>query len=133
MGKIAGSRSIVLVEDEPSVQKLIHDVLKSAGYNPIPFANAEQVIPWIDSNPEKVDLLITDIKMPGMSGKELADRLCRSHPKLMVLFISGYSEYDQKDLNSCANPDGHFLEKPFLPSELVRRVNAIFAKGEFHG
>ena len=49
-------------------------------------------------------------------------KLCRSHPGTTVLFVSGYSEYEEKDLNSCANPVGFYLAKPFLPSQLIRMV-----------
>lgn len=123
MGNTDRVRNIVVVEDESSVRRLILDILKPEGYRLLPFPDAQEALQWIDGTQEEIDLVITDIKMPGMSGKDLADRLCRSHPGTTVLFISGYSEYEQKDLNSCANPGGFYLAKPFLPSQLIRMVS----------
>jgi DNA-binding NtrC family response regulator len=125
MGDTDKQRNIMVVEDDGSILKLITEVLKCEGYRLFPFPEPGKAVQWIGTAPEAIDLVITDIKMPGMSGKDLADRLCQSHPGIKILFISGYSEYNWKDLNSCAKPDGYYLRKPFGPSQVIRTVKEI--------
>jgi FixJ family two-component response regulator len=118
------STSIVVVEDDASIRKLILDILKMSGYAVMPFSNAEDGLDWIRAHPS-LGLLITDIKMPGMSGKDLADALCDFLPDIKVLFISGFTSYSGEELSSSPRYEGHFLGKPFKPMELLSQVEAL--------
>jgi two-component system cell cycle sensor histidine kinase/response regulator CckA len=112
-----GSETILLVEDERAVRELVQRVLESAGYRVLPMSlpsEAELLL----ARGQHVDLLLTDVVMPEMSGYELATRVCGSRPELRTLFISGYSHPAAK----VAPIGGELLKKPFAPDELASAV-----------
>jgi two-component system cell cycle sensor histidine kinase/response regulator CckA len=112
-----GSETILLVEDERAVRELVQRVLESAGYRVLPMSlpsEAELLL----ARGQHVDLLLTDVVMPEMSGYELAARVCSSRPELRTLFISGYSHPAAK----AAPIGGELLKKPFAPDELASAV-----------
>lgn len=112
-----GSETILLVEDERAVRELVQRVLESAGYRVLPMSlpsEAELLL----ARGQHVDLLLTDVVMPEMSGYELAARVCGSRPDLRTLFISGYSHPAAK----AAPIGGELLKKPFAPDELASAV-----------
>ncbi len=76
--------------------------------------------------PERIDLLITDVVMPGMSGPELAEQLTAARPNLLVLFLSGYTEHPLIQSGKLGE-NTRFLPKPFLPSLLIRRVDDLLS------
>jgi len=119
------ARLVVLVEDEESVRKYIWHLLTSQGYFVTSFSNASDALKWVVSIECKVPLMITDIRLPGMSGKELADEVCRLKPDTKILFITASSPYSLEELNPCSNQDGKLLGKPFSAPELLERVNKI--------
>jgi two-component system cell cycle sensor histidine kinase/response regulator CckA len=118
-------RLVVLVEDEESVRKYIRHLLTSQGYFVTSFSKASDALKWVLSIECRVPLMITDIRLTGMTGKELADEVCRLKPDTKVLFISASSPYSLEELNPCSNQDGKLLSKPFSPPELLERVNQI--------
>ena len=122
---MSSSIFIVVVEDDDSIRKLVFDILHMSGYSAIPFSNGEEALQWMRAHPSPIDLLITDIKMPGMSGKELADQICHHRPGIKILFISGFTSFTREELNACSNFEGHFLGKPFKPAELRSQVEKI--------
>jgi signal transduction histidine kinase/ActR/RegA family two-component response regulator len=112
-----GSQTILLVEDERAVRELVQRVLESAGYRVLPTSlpsEAELLL----AGGQHVDLLLTDVVMPEMSGYELAARVCGSRPELRTLFISGYSHPAAK----AAPIGGELLKKPFAPDDLASAV-----------
>jgi len=112
-----GSETILLVEDERAVRELVQRVLESAGYRVLPMSlpsEAELLL----ARGQHVDLLLTDVVMPEMSGYELAARVCDRRPELRTLFISGYSHPAAK----AAPIGGELLKKPFAPAELANAV-----------
>ena len=87
-----GSETVLLVEDEESVRQLVRETLQSKGYKILEAAHADAALQIASSYAEKIDMLITDVVMPGMSGRELSARLCASYPHTKVLYLSGYTE-----------------------------------------
>jgi two-component system cell cycle sensor histidine kinase/response regulator CckA len=112
---------VLLVEDEDAVRKLARYVLEDHGYTVIEAVDAETALALLSGDPQ-LDLLVTDLVMPGMSGRDLALRVRATNPQIGVVFMSGYAP----DTNRLAEiPDSHFLPKPFTPTELIRAVGAV--------
>jgi CheY-like chemotaxis protein len=122
----SGKGTILLVEDQESVRGLVARVLLSAGYHVIEASSASEVLDLPDSQLRSIDLLITDVVMPGMSGRELAARLTARREDLRVLFISGYAPDAIEDEGS-PDPRAAFLQKPFSPAQVTARVNEILS------
>jgi DNA-binding response OmpR family regulator len=116
---------IAVVEDEQPIRALLLRILSMEGYRVEAFASARDALAWFEGDIGALDLLITDVCMPGMSGKELADEICKRRSDAKILFISGYSPYTEEDMNACGNREERLLRKPFGPGELVERVKSI--------
>ncbi|MDQ3725015.1 MAG: response regulator [Actinomycetota bacterium] len=117
---------VLVVEDEPAVRRLTVRILSGEGYEVIEAAEPYEALALCED--EDVDLLLTDLIMPGMSGKELADRLTASKPELRVLFMSGYTG-DVITRQGMLSEDVLVLEKPFSSASLLRRVRASLDEG----
>lgn len=124
---MAGTATILLTEDEESVRKLIQTFLDGQGYTVLVAEDAMSAINIVRDYPEPIDMLITDLKMPGMSGKELANRLCEIKPEIKILYISGYAEVEIEELTGCGSKEIHFLSKPFTSSELRLKVQTVLS------
>jgi CheY-like chemotaxis protein len=116
-----GTETILLVEDEDAVRRLVHDVLSQHGYVVLQASHPEEALEHSQRHTGRIDLLLTDIVMPGMSGRELADRLAPARSDMKVLFISGYTE--DAALVNC--PQAALLKKPFTPAALADKVRTI--------
>ena len=121
--KSAGTATILLVEDETPLRKLISQVLKSAGHAVLEAASGDEALALQAHHPEPIDLLLTDVIMPGMSGPELVAKLRSRRPRMAILFMSGYDNelVDKKSLENSAS----FLPKPFSPRTLLNRIAAL--------
>ena len=117
-----GSETILVVEDQDDVRKLIVQILRAHGYRVLEAADGYQALDEAAHHPEVLDLMIADVVMPGMPGPELARRLVSVHPGTRVLFTSGYSE-TRKGLESSVP----YLAKPFTPAGLVGKVREVLA------
>jgi CheY-like chemotaxis protein len=118
---IGGVETILLVEDEESVRNLARRVLAAEGYTVVIAGNAVEAVAALERFSGTIHLLVTDLVMPGMGGRELAQHLTRVRPSLRVLYISGYSnDAVAKEL---------MLQKPFTPDELARRVRDVLDGG----
>jgi CheY-like chemotaxis protein len=115
------ARTIVVVEDQDDVRSLITLMLRRKGYSVIDAANGADAIRMIESEPGLVDLLIADVVMPGIGGRELYDVLSSRHPQMKVLFISGYND----PAFQTGGTPAAFLAKPFLLDTLSRKVREI--------
>jgi len=116
--------TILLVEDEAAIRMLLEDILSDAGHRVSSAVNGRAALQLIEQHPQQIDLLITDVVMPEMSGPELADQLSRSHPSMIVLYISGYT--DSALLHRGAIEQGvAFLAKPFVPKSLLAKVDEM--------
>jgi PAS domain S-box-containing protein len=118
----AGGGTILLVEDEPTVRRVTRRILESAGYEVIEAENGEHALRMWSVRASEIDLLVTDMVMPLLTGRELATRLRQLAPSLPVLFTSGYTEQDPLTLVS--DPSA-FVAKPFLPSTLLSAVSRV--------
>jgi signal transduction histidine kinase len=119
-----GSETILLVEDEPLVLDLAHCTLEQLGYNVIPCASADEALRRLGEHPSRIDLLVTDVVMPRMNGKELASRVASLQPGVSVLFSSGYGE-DIIAKQGVLDAGLYFIGKPYRPGELASKVRSI--------
>jgi len=123
-GNVRGSEVILLVEDTEQVRKVAARILSRLGYKVIEATNGQEALEVFATLTEKVDLLITDLVMPVLGGKELAERILAQQPGLRVLFMSGYSQADLSG-PSAVDAEAHVLQKPFAPDTLGRKVRQI--------
>ncbi len=116
-----GNETLLIVEDEDLVRALAVRVLRSFGYSCHQARDASEALRLVDDAETRVDLMVTDVVMPGMSGRELGDRLARLRPGIPVLYTSGFTDEDviQRGMLEEGRP---FLQKPFKPHELARAV-----------
>ncbi len=123
-GPIEGT--VLLAEDEPAVRMLVREALDRAGYRVLEAEDGMEALAVSRAHAGAVDLLVTDVVMPNLGGRELAVRLLSERPGLRVLFMSGYSS-DAGDLGELAGSTGDLLRKPFSLKELVDRVGAALS------
>jgi CheY-like chemotaxis protein len=119
-----GSETVLLVEDEPQVRDLVLAVLKARGYRVLCADSGAEAMHLEQDHPNRIHLLITDVVMPGMSGRELAEHLLSLRPELKVLFISGYTD-DAVLRHGVTAPGSAFLQKPFALEDLLQRTRAL--------
>jgi CheY-like chemotaxis protein len=126
-----GSETILLVEDEESVRVLSRTLLERDGYRVLEAANPLEALATISEHPEPIDLLLTDVMMPGASGPELFRRLTAIRPETRVLYISGYA--DQAIVNrGILEAGAPFLQKPFSAAALARKVREVLDTAPGH-
>jgi two-component system cell cycle sensor histidine kinase/response regulator CckA len=116
-----GRETILLVEDEPAVRELIQMVLSERGYKVLEALVPEDAERLAGSNGAEIQLLLTDVVMPGMSGRDLAKRLTARHPNLRVLYMSGYT-FNVIAQDGTLEEGISFLQKPFTPQVLTEKV-----------
>ena len=116
-----GNETILVVEDEDVVRGLILQILAHYGYTIIEAANGDQAISRFEEHKETIDLLITDVVMPEIGGRELAEKFQRTRPDLKVLFLSGYTD-DAVVRHGVLEADVAFLQKPFTVDGLATKV-----------
>lgn len=119
-----GKETVLLVEDEKPVRKLVKKLLIQNGYKVMEAEHAEEALKFIKSQKEPVDLLLTDVIMPGLNGPELALEIKNFFPDIKVLFISGYSENVSLEQGHLNTPY-YFLQKPFSPETLLKKMRKI--------
>ncbi|MGH7537838.1 MAG: PAS domain S-box protein [Gemmatimonadales bacterium] len=120
----AGSGTVLLVEDEHGVRHLARDVLTRYGYHVLEAVDSVDALRLAETHPGPIELLLTDVVMPGMSGAELANRFLSIRPGACVLYASGYTE-EAIVHHGVRNAGVPFLQKPFEPDELVRKVGRL--------
>ncbi len=123
-----GSETVLVLEDEELLRNLIRDVLQSAGYRVLLAESAEKALRVCAEETGPVHLLVTDVVMPGMNGREAAEHLAALRPGIRVLFISGYAE-DEVLRYGISLRDALFLPKPFTPAQLTRTIREILDNG----
>ncbi len=123
-----GSETVLLVEDESSVRDLANRLLKQQGYRVLEAANGEEALRLAQETAgERIHLLLTDVVLPQMSGKELADQLKTFRPDLKVLYTSGYTDFAVVH-HGVLNSGTHFLQKPFSLKTLSQKVREALDK-----
>ena len=121
---LRGTETILIAEDEDSVRAVATAALASRGYNVLAAPNGEAALKLAAQYPNQIHLLLTDVVMPGMNGRELAEAVLRERSDIKVLFASGYMD-DASLLRGIRVDELSFVQKPFLPSQLVRRVRML--------
>lgn len=116
-----GSETILVVEDEVMARELVRDILIRQGYAVLTAENAEAALTLSDATEDDIDLLVTDVIMPGMNGKVLYEKLAQSRPLIKVLFMSGYTD-NMISPFGILDEDLHFLQKPFAIHDLTTKV-----------
>ncbi len=122
----AGGGTVLVVEDEDSVRALVSRTLGAYGFEVLSAGNGAEAIATLDRLAGPLDLLITDVVMPGMRGSEIARALRARLPTLPVLFMTGYPEFRNDDEHAL-DTEVNVLLKPFTPAQLVRRVQKLLA------
>lgn len=122
-----GTETILLTEDERDVREVAREFLESGGYTVIEARDGMEALGLVEKHEGAIDLLITDMVMPRMTGQELAARLKEQRPKLRMLYMSGYSERAAAD-SLRAEPGVRLLAKPFSRSALLRTVHDLLKR-----
>ena len=123
-----GTETILLVEDEPSVRLLVRTTLESSGYQVLEATNGAEAFRSGNNTTDGIHFLLTDLVMPGISGRVLAEQLAPSRPELKVLFLSGYTDA-AIIRHGGLEPGVAFLQKPFTPAALTRKVREVMDEG----
>jgi signal transduction histidine kinase/CheY-like chemotaxis protein len=123
---LEGEERILVVEDDDAVRRMTREFLKIRGYTVIEARCAADAIQFVECHEETIDLLLTDVLMPGMKGRELVDRLGKLRPSLKVLYMSAYTEDDAINIG-ILSPGTAFIEKPFSPDELAGKVRDVLS------
>jgi nitrogen-specific signal transduction histidine kinase/CheY-like chemotaxis protein len=124
---LGGDETILVVEDDAAVRTLIRLALVSHGYTVLVAERGEEAIRLAGSHAGPIHLLVTDVVMPEMGGREAADRLTALRPGLKVLYVSGYTD-DAVVRHGVLEAQAHFMQKPFAPSALVAKVRQILGQ-----
>ncbi len=119
-----GRETILLVEDQAKVRALAVTILTSYGYRVLDAGTGAEALAICETRNEPLDLLVTDVVLPGMNGREIAEGVGKAYPGIKTLFMSGYTE-DATVLNRVLNEGGAFLPKPFTPDGLAARVREV--------
>jgi two-component system, cell cycle sensor histidine kinase and response regulator CckA len=128
---LADRRTILLVEDEPSLRAILSTYMREHGYRVYEAGNAREASQVCSER--DIDLMITDLVMPGASGSVLASSLTAAHPSMPVIFMSGYADHAALE-DALAQPCALFLQKPFRFAELLGKVRQALGRSpESHG
>jgi len=119
-----GSETILLVEDQPEVRNLIRRVLEARGYHVLVAASGHDALRLTVHHVGTIDLLVTDVMMPGMSGREVALLLAPAHPRMRALYLSGYTQ-ESIMRDAMLEPGIAFLQKPFTADALAAKVREV--------
>ncbi|HEV8128592.1 MAG TPA: PAS domain S-box protein [Candidatus Eisenbacteria bacterium] len=126
-----GTETILVVEDDEMIRSLIRDILESTGYRVLVADDPDQGMKLIGEQQDEIHLLLTDLILPGMSGRELVDRVTKEKPEMRVLFMSGYSD-EAVARHGILEPGLAFLQKPFSRDALVRKVRDVLDSAGSH-
>ena len=119
-----GSETLLVVEDQEEVRKLTKRVLEAQGYTVLAAGNGFEALEMVERHPTQIHLMITDVVMPGMNGRELAQRACARRSDLKVLYVSGYTG-EAVLQHRLLEPGVAFLQKPFTPDVLARKTREV--------
>ena len=124
-----GTETVLVVEDEEALRKLARTCLESNGYTVLDAPDAATALRQAESDSRRIDLLLSDVVMPGMGGRDLANRMRVLHPRVKVLFMSGYTN-DLIDRHHVLEPGTELLEKPFTLHALLSKVGKVLHGAE---
>ena len=127
VGEVDGSETVLIVEDDDSLRNLARKTLRNYGYKVLEAENGKDALRISKEHERPIDLMITDVVMPKMSGKETAERMQSLYPQMKVIYMSGYTD-DAIARHRVLEPGLNFLEKPFSPKVLARKVRNVLDK-----
>jgi response regulator RpfG family c-di-GMP phosphodiesterase len=119
--------TVLLVEDEQDVRKMARNMLEAMGYSVLEATTSIEAIRLAQEHPGKIDLLMTDVVMPGMNGKELAERILANDPGMKCLFTSGYTA-DVIAHHGVLEEGVHFIQKPHSMLDLAIKVSEVLVE-----
>jgi signal transduction histidine kinase len=120
----SGNETVLLVEDEALVRKVVARILERAGYRVLVASSGDEALAMCERIPTPIDVMVTDVVMPGMGGRELADRVAERFPDLKVLFMTGFTD-DEFLRRGILDQGRDIMVKPFSPKDLLRRLREI--------
>jgi two-component system, cell cycle sensor histidine kinase and response regulator CckA len=123
---IRGTETILLVEDDDGVRGLAKDTLEASGYTVLAVSNGDEALEISAHHSHPIDLLLTDVVMPGLGGREVAERVRQQRPAIKVLFMSGYTD-DLVLTHGVADGTAAFIEKPFAAPKLLGRIRKVLS------
>jgi len=121
---VRGAATILAVDDNLAMRNLILDVLEPLGYKVLLASNGKEALEISRTKEEKIDLLLTDVVMPGMSGRQLINKLQSERPGLKAILMSGYPA-DIVGPDNLLEPHLNFISKPFVQTELIQKINQV--------
>jgi len=120
---LGGTETILIAEDEPDLRELTRIFLEGYGYRVLEAGSADQALKIAQSFRERVHLLLTDVIMPGMSGRQLAEKILSSRPDTKIVYMTGYTD-DMVVQYKVLEPGVQLLQKPFTKVDLAQKVRA---------
>lgn len=123
-GVKGAGETILLVEDEPTILDLAQSILESSGFQVVGFQNPGEAVRWAEGHQGPLHLVITDVVMPAMSGREVWDRVRKRHPQVPCLFMSGYTA-DMLIHRGVGTEETHFIHKPFTADALLWKIREV--------
>jgi len=121
---LQGHETILVVDDNASIRQLIAETLKPLGYNCLEAASGKEAIDILRQYGDKIHLLLTDVVMPGMSGRELAERIREERPEIKVIYMSGYTE-NVIARHGVLEPGINYISKPITPVRLAQKIRSV--------
>ncbi len=128
LARTGGHETLLVVEDDDAVRALTRTVLRNHSYDVIEAIDPDDALRWVAEHDDPIHLLVTDVVMPGMSGRVLAERLTALRSDLKVLYVSGYTD-DSVVRHGLLEAEVAFLQKPFSPDALARKVREVLDQG----
>ncbi|HTX34579.1 MAG TPA: PAS domain S-box protein [Bryobacteraceae bacterium] len=122
-----GAETVLVVEDQGEVRRMVLAILRQNGYRLLEAADGTEAVSMSERYDGPIDLMVTDVVMPGMNGRELAERMLRLRPAMKILYISGYSA-DVLAPEGVLAPETAYLAKPFSPAELSRKIREVLGE-----
>lgn len=124
--RLSGSETVLAVDDDPGMLDLLGEILRPVGYTFIATTSGEEALQVAAAQQDKIDLLLTDVVLPGINGHELAKRLMMTCPDVNVLFMSGYLCPSMAHSVADKRIEA-FIQKPFAPRTLLRKIRKLLA------
>ena len=122
--RLSGSETVLAVDDDPTMLELLEELLTPMGYQVLSAASGEEALEMMASQERKIDLLLTDVMLPGIKGQDLAKQLLHNCPDVNVLFMSGYLCPSMAHKGSEQRFEA-FIQKPFAPNSLLRKMRKL--------
>ena len=121
-----GTETVLLVEDEESVRQMAQEILQLSGYSVLDACNGSEAVKVSEQHKGLIDIMVTDVVMPLLGGRELAEKLALTRPEMRVLYMSGYTD-DAIVRHGVLDGRASFLEKPFTPDAFTRKIREVLA------